>query len=209
MTATNVIVQRDRVCLITDGAFYDEAGVVLDIASKVTIAPPALHMAIAVSGSVYACHIAAALSGVATQAEAMGRLPQIAAAIKAANIDRHHFAPNLQLFAALWSKQADRAEGWALSTDSAYFGPGYQPGALVEIEQLCVPAVRAGGVNIARFKAFRDGKRLLAEQRRHRHEEGSHYAVGGFGELTFVDRSGVHQERLVTWTDQIGVPIVL
>lgn len=205
MTATNLIVQRSCVSLITDAAFYDEAGTIIDIASKVVVGPPELRMAIAVSGRVYACHIATALDGATTQREVFERLPIAAANIKAATIARDaRQMPDLQLFVALWSDRTHRPEGWALSTDQAYFGLQYRPGTLVEIEQLCVPAIRAGGVNLDTFDPIVDGNLLLAEQRLCRHEGGGHYAVGGYGELTTVAKSGVRKDRLETWFDKVG-----
>lgn len=172
MTATSLFVQRSGVSLITDAAFYDGAGRIMDIASKVAVAPPELRMAIAVSGRMFACGVAAMLAGVPSQSEAFARISGGHDALR--NRNRAAGKPSdFQLFVAMWSDARDRAEGWVFATDEAYFGPGYMPGTFAEIEQLVSPPIRQS-FNLRSFMPATDGARILKAQRKVKHAEGDH-----------------------------------
>ena len=205
MTAISLLVQRNRASLLTDAAYYDEVGTVHAIGSKVALAPPGFRMAVAVAGHAFAPIVRDALATASTQTEALSWLPSIAAAIKTnTQAKRPTQSGDLQLFAVLWSDRTDEPEGWVISTSEAYFGPSYQPGRLVCVDQVCSPPIQETPFDLNIFDPQRDGRAVLVAQRAKPDERDGAFCVGGFGELTTVTRTGVRQKRLVRWPDRVG-----
>lgn len=218
MTAINLVVQRDAVHLLTDGALYDHDGIIRAIASK-SVVSQQHRMAIVPSGMATGHQVAAGLNrhGARTQARALAALPAVAAEIKAFNVAGNPPGDHdLQLFVAIWSDCSDRGEAWILSTNRAYFGEGYMPGTLAEIEKLIGMDIDLGALQGRRidysdarsFDAECDGLALLEAQRRKPWDDGVFF-VGGHAELSTVTRTGVAQKILRKWPDQIGERITV
>lgn len=206
MTAINMIVQSDACHLITDGAYYDAGGRVMELRTKVTTCSR-VRMAIGCSGSVKDIHVVQRLGQVTDQTDAITRLPGIFGSIRDANRADHPEGETTQhnelmLFVAIWSDRTDRAEGWVIASDQAYLGDAYQPGTLVEVEQLTSPPLPV--IDAVAFDASRDGAALLDAQRRYRWPDNRRVYVGGFGEATTVTREGVTKRRLCEWPDKVG-----
>lgn len=217
VTAINLVVQRDRAHLLTDGAQYDHAGRVRTLCSKTLIAEE-IRLAVAPSGRLNSVELRDGLvaAGANSQAEVMAALPRIVATVRAKNaadLPAHEGGGDndAQLFVVLWSDARDEPQGWMLSTNCLpHWGP-YRPLTWVAVDAMIgtlEPADQALGraVTLAdpsSFDAARDGLTILEHQRRTPWPDGIHY-VGGHAELVTVTRDGVEQRRLREWPDTVG-----
>ncbi|PCG09664.1 hypothetical protein COA17_07340 [Sphingomonas ginsenosidimutans] len=211
VTAVSAVVSADEqvAYLVTDTAYYDAAGIVTQLRSKVTVSP-SLRIAIAGSGCVDLNDVARACETSATTEEALRRLPAITSAIRDRNdrgnptgrINGHN---DLMLFAAMWSDQRQRAEAWVVASSQAYLGSQYTPFTLAAIMALSSPPVAddvfAAGVTASAAAT------ALREQRAWSLANDGLCFVGGWGELTSVGAGGIDQEKVATWPDRIGRPI--
>jgi hypothetical protein len=208
MTATNIIVQQQAAHLLTDAAYYDRDGVIRKLGPKLVVSE-ALNMAVAVAQRAFAEQVAPWLDAQVDQEAALRGLPALAAEIKAGNASASADATgdenDVALFAILWSKVRDRAEGWAVCTCQAFFGGGYEPGTLVELESMLVPSVdpvavlRRGSAFPARFEAVGDGRAILQAQRGSTEFTHGKHLVGGWGSLATVRRGGVSHRVICDW----------
>ena len=213
MTAVSLIVQPAEAHLVTDGAFYQEDGTLLSIASKV-LPLPSLRMAIAVSGSVLPERVAEALGRPTTQEGAIEALPAIVQKLRQENESAQPLwtgkpddLNGLQVAVAAWSSRHGRAIGYIVASNGLWAGPSYRPFTLAPVDHFVAPPVDDLPYDPRRPEAFRPrrhGRSILAAQRMYAEPSTGAHFVGGFGELTTVDRNGVRQERLVTWPDRVG-----
>lgn len=215
MTALNVVVQSSAVYLLTDCAGYDTAGAVSEIRSKVTVAPE-WRAAFACSGRVDSVRLSTALARrkVRCQQDALLALPSVVRALRDEN-RRVHLADDgewndLQVVCAIFSDVSNRPEAWIISSNAAYLGEDYVPYRLVQIRQLFSPDLDLDAVlgcsaatELTSFDPRRNGLAVLEAQRGAPWHDGLFY-VGGAGQLTTVDESGVAVDILVHWPDAVG-----
>lgn len=210
MTAISLVAQAGAAYLLTDGALYDDDGIVRAIASKVLVAEEE-RLAIAPSGRCTSVDLQVALDarGIARQAEIMGALPAIARARRDASEAAGLSEPDLQLFVALWSETANEAQAWMLSTNAmAHWGP-CTPCTWIRVDAMIGTARPLADV-LGRPDADAmlidmevDGLAIINDQRATGWPDGRYY-VGGHGELVTVTAGGVTQRRLVEWPDRVG-----
>lgn len=203
MTATGMIVLDDAVHLVTDAAYYDASGKLVELRSKVTPSET-FQMAIACSGCVKPYQVAIRLEAVRSQSEALAKLRDVVVGIRAENAAANPTGEatghnDLMLFAALWSERSGRPEGWVIASHRAFLGDAYEPYTLIEVERLACPP---SPLHLAPFEApEQDALALLQCQRSWADADGA-TIVGGWGELTTITRQGIAQVRLVDWFDE-------
>ncbi|KQZ93477.1 hypothetical protein ASD74_15090 [Rhizobium sp. Root564] len=225
MSALNIIQQAEAVHLITDGASYELDGTIIDILpSKVFILSEA-KAAIAFRGRTIEW-IPHELLNCDSLEAALELIPAIArASIEYLhNLEYGQNAESLRHFECVvagWSEKNDRPEAWGMTTrieeqpDIFRHVLDFTPFTMFELPVLVAsPAVSLSEVlgTVATLEdvdalAPQDaGLSLLQAQRKSRYpvEGEPQYIVGGYGEITTIDRCGVRQSRLVTWPDQIG-----
>lgn len=222
MTAINMIVHPKAVYILTDGAGYKPDGEILTIQQKVIALSP-LNTVLAARGVVallhaYAEHISSSfssfddlLAGVISNVRAMGE--HLRTGLSAEVID----AP-FDLMIAGWSESRDRGEVYGLFNHETYGLPAW---SLVPIEEGCLTPgdqgftdrLREAGID-PRSEAFdpaADGLRILEEQRAMPWPAlgGGEpiYGVGGFGQLTTLERDRITTRILKRWPDAIGEKI--
>lgn len=208
MTAVSIAVQDPGVCILSDTAYYDGSGTVIQFRSKVTI-HPGFRIAIAVSGCADRNRIATRLEAVRSQAEALAKLSSLVQGVRAENdgmnpdgiADGYN---DVVLLVGIWSERTDRPEAWAIASSSAWLGSGYAPYSLVPIEQAASPPVPRAQLQAC--GSAQAAAAILAHQRAYVEPDGC-AIVGGAGEMTIVHRTGVDQRTVCEWGDALGAPI--
>ncbi len=205
MTAVSLFVRPEAVYLLTDGAYYSPDGTVQHLASKVGI-HEGLSLAFACSGMVEPAHIAQALKdrGPFDQEGFLALIPEAMRQIREENRRGNPAGEDgelndLQLFVAMYSHERGRPEAWVCSSNQSYFGPRYQPFAMVSVIETSSPRT---GLPFA--DPDTDALRIIEAQRAHYCADEGGYFVGGFAELTTVSAVGISERRLVTWPDRVG-----
>lgn len=211
MTALNMIVRGSAAYLITDGAFYDEQGVVRFEHSKAAISEN-LKMAFACSGMAEPATIADFLGPVGSQAEALAMLPAAIRAAKALNTGAATAETDLLVAVVMWDDRAGEARGWLISSGRAYLGADYRPFELVAVDQLTQPEVplqsltSTGDLLSDELPIEIVAERLAGLQRLQAQLDGLCY-VGGRLELSIVSAAGAAKVRLGAWPDATGKQI--
>lgn len=224
MTAINLIRQRRRVCILTDGAGYDAQGVVHAFYQK---AVPIAHLraVVAVRGAAWAPAIFATEFGVRfiTFDDLVAHGGEYAEEV----YDRHfailtasgHTEINLAL--AGWSESRNRPETyWLMSDDqSSNAMLGVPAWEFVEADAFAsAPMPEAEHLeeqgfdvdHIERVDPVVDGLKVMEAQRRFvgtlRAAGASQMtsAVGGFVTLTEIREDGISQRIIRRWNDRIG-----
>lgn len=210
MSAISMIVTPSAVHLITDAAFYNETGVVVQVRSKVT-ASPHHRMAVACTGRCDRNRIAARLMLAPGQRQALRWAEDAVMSIRAENdliapTDGANGLNDVMLFIAAWSEEHGEPRGWVCSSTQAHLGEQYRPYSMVDVLALSSPPVAQDLFQPADPAA--SAGRILDAQRLEPSWHGPGIAsVGGFGELTTIDRHGINQTRVREWPDQIGQQI--
>lgn len=225
MTAINLIRQRRRACIMTDGAGYDINGVVRAFYQKVaTIAH--LRAAVAVRGSAVAPMLFAAEFGARfrTFDELVEQGGSVAEAVYDGNFGAITWSGHveLELFLAGWSESRNRPETyWLVSDDShSRAALGVNAWEFIEAEPFQVAPVPTPELlaaqnfdvtDIERVDPVRDGLKVMEAQRRFVGEmqtdgiaRGPVSAVGGFVNLTEIREDGISQRIIHRWNDIIG-----
>ena len=206
MSACNIFTQGGAAYLLTDGARYDLDGAVAEIASKV-VAVPRLHMALAFTGAWWTGQFDQWAKMFNHSADFIAHLPEMAERAK-----QHWNAENatdiydFQVFVASYDCDKGAPALHVYSTNDGGNGQ-HRPGSHA-VRAMVTPATatgpRAGDLlDSATFDIERDAMRLLEAQRAVLWP-GGYRAVGGFVELTRVDRFGVKSRVLHRWPDEIG-----
>lgn len=224
MTAINVIRQRDRILMFTDGACYSADGVLLALGAKVL---PIVHMraAIATRGSVialpiYYLKLAMAFATFDEMVADGGRV------VEAAYDENFHALTQsgeseVEIIIAGFSESRDQPETWVVSSCER---GGLEPFVLTPAPAAIVApgldpsVIRARGFNseadvLARFDPETDGVFYMEQQRLRPTntttggDHGDRFIIGGFCQLTEITRRGISQRILKRWPDKIGEPI--
>lgn len=213
MSACNAFIQGDAAYLLTDGAWWDEHGVVDEICTKV-ISSSRLRLAIGqINSRCVDWYFPAWLEKVKSQEEFLHDLPIAAEAAKS------HWQAELgsechvefQLFIAMHSETRGKPALFIYSTDRGSFGQ-LRPG-LHEITGVVMPRPDTAKFfnaddlgNPRKFRIGRDAVPLMRAQRALIAPDG-HSSVGGFAELTRIDRQGVTSRVVCRWKDKVGEKI--
>lgn len=208
MTACNLIVESNRAIFITDTAVIHGDWRVSRFGPKI-VAVPRFSFAMAVTGSIWdegVLWFNRWFAQFNDQGRALASIPQLAATAR--NFIRVNAEgcaeAEVMLAVAYFDEDAGRMDGKFVSTTDAGMQPGYRPGAFVRVRELLSPWVdlpRPDGFDVETY-----GRQLLERQRRIPVASG-HYAIGGEGVATIVDRWSVRHVPLCKWDDRIGEPI--
>jgi hypothetical protein len=233
MSAIVILQQTDAVHFITDGATYDEEGVVVALQSKVTHLPLS-GCVFAMRGPTWPLNPLAFSLGLCTSFDEvtnllptvmMGLVGKWAALGGSALYQRKHFevtiagwSDRLQRMVAAVSKtcQPNDPDDPTALTRTAGYEPGVPvyPGqgyALPEIDiQTVLRRPLVSQADIDALDPERDGFALHSAQRRAPgiYCNRAAYIVGGFAELTTVRRDRVESRIIHEWPDSIGRQIV-
>ena len=208
MTASSMIVERDRAIFLSDTAILDYDHTVAEFMSKVVPAPR-LGIVIAWTGCMCEGGSATIRNWLRTfdkQIEAVAEIPGLAWAVRHKNIEAianegSDEDPNITFQIAVHVRQERRFEGWIVSTDGKGLHPSYEPGTYVQVHECIRPGI---GHPVAHpFDVQRDG-RMILERQRALVSPGGYYFVGGAGEATIFDRKGVRRLTLCRWNDEVG-----
>lgn len=227
MSAINVIQQTDATHLVTDGASYARDGTIVDLCEKVFVLPAA-RCAYTMRGrtSDGIPEILHYLESLEEVLELMPILSKVLHRKLHAVEPQEIFEPlrNFEIVIAGWSTVRERPEAWALATrrheidDIFMHVESFEPYTLYELPIL----VTAPGVSLsALFGSLTSmadvdaldpesaALALLEAQRAKAWTVGDRdiHCVGGFGDLTTIDRDGVRTRRIVEWPDKPGKPI--
>lgn len=236
MSSIVVIQQTDAIHFITDGASYNEEGVVLSIGTKVFTLPNA-GCAVATRGPAWAAiPLRIALTQADCMDEVVDMLPAlirecrnlIAEVARRSGRERHGNAAGFEVTVGGWSDRWQRmiaivGSSWEVCDPDDATGHSHMEGY-----ESCVPWVPGQGytappVDFAKvlgrvlttqedvdaIDPVTDGFALHVEQR----TEGglfcgrAAYTVGGFAELTTIRRGGMAQVILHEWPDLVGQKI--
>jgi hypothetical protein len=208
VSACNIFTQGDAAYILTDGAFYDADGVIEAIESKF-ISSNRLRLAIASTGARCIDHWPETLKKIPTQEEFFQHLAELAerARDQWQQVVGSEQIVSFQLFVAAHSK---RTNAPTLAIYATHQGPAssYRQGlhrvVTHQAPQLPAPFPTADDLlDPGRFNVNRDSVPLLEAQRTVRWPDGA-LGVGGFVELTRLDRTGVKRRILHRWPDQVG-----
>jgi hypothetical protein len=230
MTATNVFLARDAVHLFTDGANYNDTGILVSVGPKVFTAPH-LPLAVAACGARGASldlgHMLA--QRFQTFDELVGEVESIFPAFHAVYVDRYvaagdgtrEVAEMMALVLCGFSARRRRAEAYFLSTldipeDSDAVVPACsafklrQLGGVTAIPTPNVRLWQAGAMRAGEGEGRlrRNGIELMEAQRRTRYEianGGTFCTIGGFVQMTTVTADAIRQQVVRRWPeDQVG-----
>ncbi len=217
MSAVNILVQRDAVHILSDGAVYDDHAVFKHAAPKV-VALPNLNCAIALRGPAIAPPLVANIfSGGASNYDDLKHrifdlLKEAIGAVQ--HVTRSAFGSNAQLFVAGWSE--GRPDAYSVLTRPTDGLPAWTPIPIPE--HIFSPFETNGPVHADFWEIFgerpvrdldprTDGIRIIEAQRRHKSRlpDGRRaYIVGGFAQLTSVRSEAITTEVLRRWPDKAG-----
>lgn len=217
MTAINVLRQSHAVHLISDGAIYDDEGVLISAAPK-AFALPHINAAIAVRGTVPGQAVLATTLAMKPSYDALkSAAPEQlrAALIASQRLSTSNLTENqLQLFVVGWSETTG-PDAYTVLTQPSGDSPAW---TVLPIADLCLapgdyaihialwPSIAGKGADD--FDPRIDGLRFLEEQRRHKLQipgrASREHLVGGFAQLTSVRRDVVTTEILKQWPDKVG-----
>lgn len=217
MTAICIVRTSDAIAIASDGAFYDDDGVVRQIASKVTTIPSA-SFAITSRGASVAHH--AFCSAIFWSSEPIVTFDDVVR--YAAPLARHALAETVQrsipstwqftLFLCGWSIERDRMETYRISSrewdgvpaftlvplPAVYYAPdppgfimadvGIEPAS--ELTAMPSDAAQYACRTIMSCRLCDDGS--------------GHAKVGAFIELTVVRRDALQAQIVHRWPDRIG-----
>ena len=216
MSAASVIVDDQRSFLLTDTARYADDGTITGMGSKVA-ALPRLRMAIAMTGKMASNSLKLAVAAISVfedQDNALRALPGILADVAAAKEradwgDLGRAGDNIQMMVATYSRKRSRAEGFMLGVGEGAIGDDYEPLTLKGVRRALSPWADVAPIDKA-FAPLAHGKAILEAQRQiPLHHSGGIMVIGGAGELTTVDRTGVKTRTIIEWPDQIGQKVRL
>lgn len=194
MTACNAFVMGDAAHLATDTAAFEPNGRVRYFRSKVA-ASERLRMAFAETNDLDAgkptAVVRAVLEQAESQREACERIPP---ALRAA----YEGAPaSFRILVAMWDDRGPQV--YHLHSPRPDGGRPFFWQAGRDLLQPSIGIIPAPGSD-PRSAATS----ILHAQRQFRWEDDGNYRVGGTGELTTVDASGIRTETLVRWRDRVG-----
>ncbi|HAV50467.1 MULTISPECIES: hypothetical protein [unclassified Brevundimonas] len=208
MTACNVWLQGTAGHILSDAAYYDSSGRIVQIASKVVIAD---HLGIAYMisgcGGHTRLHKHLLASGPTGQQEGILCLPGIAAAIKAENVAGGISGDDadLILVAVTWHQALDQPVAFGVSTGGRQDLGG--AGQLIDLMGYTSPlAPLPHPLESGQLDPALHGVSVLEAQRKALQtiDGQSLGTVGGYGELTTVTREAITQSRLIEWNDTVG-----
>lgn len=223
MTAINMIRQRRRAVILTDGAGYDANGVVRAFYQK-AIAIPHLRAAVAVRGSANAVGVLAAAFG--ARFTTFDDLVANGGAVAQSVYDEffamftNYGETEIEIHLAGWSEARNRPETYVMASDEAPSLAVMEmlPWTFTEADDCSAAplptdeAMAAQGLSVSaveRFDPVSDGLRVMEAQRRTRGSALSRgngvevYCVGGFAMLTEITESGVSQRIIHRWNDRV------
>jgi hypothetical protein len=227
MTAINTVRQSDAVHIISDGAFCNDDGVILEIGPN-AFPLPHFPAAVAIRG---ATHFLPFL--IYRLCRDCGSFDELLSKIVGAALEVHvsfpmmlgtlgfgNVAPDFDLVVAGWSTARGKPESYIVTSrphEPSHAGKGWQIVDLPEV--LIAPPVnelqaKAVGwtvpMSAGEFRPDNDGLKLLEAQRLSanlpRKELGSprRHSVGGFVQLTTITRQKLQIEILHRWSDKVG-----
>jgi hypothetical protein len=209
MTAINVIRRPDAVFVLTDGAHYDDNGVVGHIGQKVIVLP-FLRAVIAARGPselFAALHLKVFADMPRSFEQLVDELPNMVREITA---DYHRSAAEVMLAGISFDRQA--TESYVLFTEET---AGMSPFVMHELppvqgapapNPLQAAEFGLGSITPETFNPYVHGPAILQAQRRTLvgPEKPYDYSVGGFVMLNTIHSGGVNSEILHVWPDEIG-----
>jgi hypothetical protein len=211
VSACNIFTQGGAAYLLSDGARCYRGGEIADIGSKVA-AIFHLHMALGFTGAWYEGQFEKWAEMFRRSADFISYLPEMAERAKEHwnrlnDCDDYNF----QVFVARYDWDRGEPALHIYSTDDGGFGQ-FRKG-MHAVRAFATPATAkppraADLLDPAKFDIERDAVGLLEAQRAVIWP-GGYRAVGGFVELTCVDRSGVNSRVLHRWPDKVGEKIPL
>tara|TARA_R110002020_G_scaffold5179_4_gene21916 strand:- start:2893 stop:3651 length:759 start_codon:yes stop_codon:yes gene_type:complete len=222
MTAINIIRQRYRVSILTDGAGYSPDGTLRGHLIK-CMPIPHLRAAVATRGSGLLTALFASNFGYA--ATDFDHLVSIGGALAEQLYDQNFAAisgsteTELELYLGGWSESNNRPEAYVLCSDDRH---GFEKWELHPIpEDVTAAPVPSGddllsagfdlGMDPADFDPVRHGLMLMEVQRRMKLPPSPYgndcHIVGGFACLTEITKDGIGQRIIRKWRDKIGEPI--
>jgi hypothetical protein len=223
MSAINVLVQKDVVSFVTDGAEYDTSGILKAAASR-TFALPHIRAVVGVRGpAMMVPTLAYALGAAATYDDLKKRiavmLPDAMSHIRTVFTSMGEGVPReIQVFVGGWT-DGGMADAYVMTDQVADGAMTWSLSRIVDLAMApCDLPVRQEvrpfleGRRIEDLDPRNDGVKILDAQRRHatEHDAGRMiHGVGCFGQLTAVYRDGrIVMEVLCHWPeDRIGNPI--
>ncbi len=230
MAAINVIRQREAVHIISDGAFCDNTGIVIEIGPS-AFALPHLPAALAIRGSSHFMpFLVHRLSRECRSfEELLSKIIRLALEVHASfpmtfgTLDHGTIKPDFDLVAVGWLKSRGAPAGFVITSHNRVVARGLtsSPWQLLELpEVLIAPPVDeeqilVGGWTVPdsaeSFRPDTDGVALVKAQRlwRRELEEPSGvlrqvHVVGGFIQVTTVSAAGVNSRVPHWWPDEVG-----
>jgi hypothetical protein len=219
MTAINIIRQRYRVSILTDGAGYTSDGTLQGHLTKcMTI--PHLRTAVATRGSGLLTALFAANFGCV--ANSFDHLVSIGGAFAEELYDANFAGicasseTEVEIFIAGWSESNNRPEAYFLCSDDRH---GFEPWQFHPIPQDVTVAplpspeeLKAGGfdlsMNPANFDPVRHGVMVMEVQRKMKLQPSPYgdecHIVGAFACLTEITKDGISQKIIKRWPDKMG-----
>jgi hypothetical protein len=223
MTAINTIRQSHAVHILSDGAFCNDQGTILEIGPNV-FPLPHLSAAVALRGATHflpflvyrLCRDCTSFEEllskvVRTALEVYASFPMMLGTLGFGNV-----TPDFDLVVAGWSAKRNRPESYIVAA------PRQQPQAtppwsLIDLPEILIaPSITELQIHAAQwsvpksaeaFNPAEDGLKLLQAQRARRPtlnvEPKPHY-VGGFIQLTTISDAGVDTKILHRWPDKVG-----
>lgn len=225
MTAINMICQRRRAFILTDGAGYDVNGVIRGFYSK-TVTLPHLRAAVAVRGSIFGPALFATEWG--ARFTSFDDLVKGGGAVAEEVYDRMFTLltagghVEIEIFLAGWSESRNRPETyWMASDDSlSRIAADVPSWMFILAEPFQVAPMPTEDLliqqgfdvdDIERLDPVTDGLKVMEAQRLSvgtlSADSGPVSAVGGFASLTEIREDGVSQRIIRRWNDSIGEKI--
>lgn len=227
MTAINTIRQRQAVHIISDGAFFNKDGILLEIGPN-AFPLPHFPAALAIRGATHLmpflihriCRDCVSFDELLLKIVSMVLEVHMSFPMMLGTVGFGTVAPDFDLVVAGWSASRSKPESYVVTSQrpdrQTHVENGY---GLVDLpDVLIVPSVNelqieaAGWIPPKSAEAFRpehDGLKLLQAQRLApkfpSKEPGiNRAAVGGFAQLTSISQRKVQIEILHRWSDQVG-----
>jgi hypothetical protein len=215
MSAVNILVHRDVVSVLTDGAVYDDRAIFQHAAPKV-FSLPHLNCAVAFRGGALAPLLANVLAGASGYADLKSRAFELLrdAISTAQHVTRSAFGGNFQVFVAGFFE--GRPDAYTVITKPEGSLPAWTPIPIPE--QSFTPfevdgPIHAdvwdilGGRSACDLDPRVDGLRIVEAQRRHKvalPDGWRAHIVGGFCQLTSVRSDSITTEIIRRWPDKPG-----
>lgn len=205
MSVINVVRSEKGLSVFTDGAVYDQSGLVTSIASKVLILPHASAV-ISLRGI---SDLTVALFAIVHRCRTFEDILDAVQA-NAKFCDTAKFNNPLLISEAMiagYSRKRDVFEIYYLPGHENAAGVGFPAFKLTKIPRHCVMpdpdlgAMRIGWKIPDELDADRDGIHLMECQRREK------FGAGGFIERTDITRTGIHSRIVKWWPDEVGHPV--